>query len=85
MKLFLYKTLIILLSIIVIYQFTIGASYRKINKSIENLKSKETVEKIKNKVRSEIQNGINSDRILSQKDADLLKKFIDKIVLELKY
>ena len=45
---------------------------------------KETAEVIKNKIRDEIKSGLGKDRILSQEDANLLKKFINKISSELK-
>ena len=45
---------------------------------------KEAAEVIKNKIRDEIKSGLEKDRILSQEDANLLKKFINKISSELK-
>ena len=44
---------------------------------------KETAEMIKEKVRSEIRSGLEKDKILSDEDALLIKKFIKKISSEL--
>ena len=44
---------------------------------------KETAEMIKDKVRSELKSGLEKDRILSNEDALLIKKFINKISSEL--
>ena len=45
---------------------------------------KETAELIKDKIRSEIKSGLEKERILSDEDALLIKKFINKISSELK-
>ena len=39
---------------------------------------------VKDKIRSEIKSGLEKDRILSNEDAILIKKFIKKITSELK-
>ena len=65
-------------------QFTIGAKVRQIQQDIDNFKSKENVEIIKDKIRDEIRNAINKERYLSQEDAQLINDFIDKIKADLK-
>ena len=65
-------------------QFTIGAKIRQIQQEIDNFKSKENVEIIKDKIRDEIRNAINKERYLSQEDAQLINDFIDKIKTDLK-
>ena len=44
---------------------------------------KNTAEVIKDKLRSEIRSGLEKERILTNEDADLIKKFLDKISSEL--
>ena len=44
---------------------------------------KETAVIIKNKIRSELNSGLKKERILSEEDALLIKKFINKISSEL--
>ena len=43
-----------------------------------------TADMVKDKIRSEIKSGLEKDRILSNEDAILIKKFIKKITSELK-
>ncbi len=65
-------------------QFTIGAKIRQIQQEIDNFKSKENVEIIKDKIRDEIRNAINKERYLSKQDAQLINDFLDKIKTDLK-
>ncbi len=65
-------------------QFTIGAKVKQIQQEIDNFKSKENVEIIKDKIRDEIRNAINKERYLSQEDAQLINNFINKIKADLK-
>ena len=44
---------------------------------------KESIEKIKSKLKKEMQNSINKDRILNKEDAVLIQKFLKKIQDEL--
>ena len=84
MKIFVYKTLFVFLLIYLLLQFTIGAKIRQIQQEIDNFKSKENVEIIKDKIRDEIRNAINKERYLSKEDAQLINDFIDKIKIDLK-
>ena len=84
MKIFVYKTLFVFFLIYLLLQFTIGAKIRKIQREIDNFKSKENVEIIKDKIRDEIRNAINKERYLSKEDAQLINDFIDKIKIDLK-
>ena len=65
-------------------QFTIGAKIRQIQQEIDNFKSKENVEIIKDKIRDEIRNAISKERYLSKEDAQLINDFIGKIKEDLK-
>ena len=64
-------------------QFTIGVKIRQIQRDIDNFKSKENVEIIKDKIRDEIRNAINKERYLSKEDAQLINDFIDKVKADL--
>ena len=78
-KLYLFFFLIYLL-----LQFTIGAKIRQFQQEIDNFKSKENVEVIKDKIRDEIRNAISKERYLSKEDAQLINDFINKIKEDLK-
>ena len=83
MKIFVYKTLFVFFLIYLLLQFTIGVKIRQIQRDIDNFKSKENVEIIKDKIRDEIRNAINKERYLSKEDAQLINDFIDKVKADL--
>ena len=84
MRLFVYKTLIVVLSLFFLYQFTIGYSIHKIQNKFYSIYDEDTAKKIKSKLREEIKEGIKKDRILSKEDALLMKQFFQKIIDEIK-
>ena len=84
MKLFIYKSLIATIIFFVIYQITIGATINKVKKNISYLSSDENKNLIKNKIRKELKSAIKKDDYLNAEDAELIKKFFNKIKLELK-
>ena len=79
MKLFIYKLLISLAAIYVMFQLTIGLVLKDFEKKITQFKSQENIVLTKDKIREELNNGINKDRILSPADAKLLKSFFHLI------
>mgnify|MGYP001251688844 CR=1 FL=1 len=83
MKTFFYKTLIIFVLVFVLFQITIGAQIRQIRAQVENIKSKENIEIIKNKLRDELKTAVNKENYLTQEDAKLINDFLNKIKKEL--
>ena len=75
-------TFAIILIINVFYNIFLADKLEILNK-ISNL-DKSTAEVLKDKIRSELKSGIEKDKILSDEDAVLIKKFIEKISSELK-
>ena len=84
MKSFIYKTIIILIAIILLYEFTIGKQIALFKDRFEILLSKEGRRDGVDKIRNEVQKAINKERYLSKEDAILLNKFIKKIQKEVK-
>ena len=86
LKIFFIKLIAITFAIIVIinvfYNIFLADKLDALNK-LSNL-DKNTAEIIKDKLRSELKSGLEKDRILSDEDAILIKKFIEKISSELK-
>ena len=86
LKVFFIKLIAITFSIIIIinvfYNVFLSDKLEVLNK-LSSL-DKGTAEMIKNKIRSELKSGLEKDRILSDEDAILIKKFIEKISSELK-
>ncbi len=85
LKIFFVKLIAITFSIIIIinvfYNVFLSDKLDFLNK-LSSL-DRETAEMIKDKVRSELKSGLEKDKILSEEDALLIKKFIKKISSEL--
>ena len=85
LKIFFVKLIAITFSIIIIinvfYTVLLSDKFDFLNK-LSSL-DRETAEMIKDKVRSELKSGLEKDKILSEEDALLIKKFIEKISSEL--
>ena len=84
MKQFIYKTIIVIIAIVVIYEFTISKQIKQITDQSEIFLSKEGRKVGVEKLREEIKKAIKKDRYLSKEDARLINKFIQKITIELK-
>jgi hypothetical protein len=83
MKLFIYKLLVSLVAIYILFQLTIGLMLKDFEKKIIQIKSQENIELIKSKIREELTNGIDKDSILSAEDAKLIRDFFKKISSEI--
>ena len=83
MKIFLYKLLISLALIFVLYKITIDHTVRQIETKIEHLSSKDSVTSLKEKLRNEIRNSLSKERYINEEDAKLLNAFIEKIQKDL--
>ena len=83
MRLFIYKILILVVSLFFLYQFTVGYTIYKFQQKIYSNLNKGTSEKIKLKIREELKAGLQKDKILNNEDSLLLRNFFNKIKLEL--
>ena len=85
LKIFFVKLIAITFSIIVIinvfYNVFLSEKLDILNK-LSSL-DKETAQMVKDKIRSELRSGLEKDKILSDEDALLIKRFIKKISSEL--
>ena len=86
LKIFFIKLIAITFSIIIIinvfYNVFLSDKLEVLNKLSQF--DRDTAEMIKNKVRSELKSGLEKEKILSDEDAVLIKKFLKKISSELK-
>ena len=83
MILFIYKILVLVISLFFLYHFTVGYSVYNFQQKIYSNFNKETSEKIKSKIRKELKASLKKDKILNQEDSVLLKDFFNKIKLEI--
>ena len=72
------------LVIFLLFQLTIGVKIRQFEERLNNLKSKENIEVVKNKIRKEMRSAVKKERILNEEDALLIKQFLNKINSEIK-
>jgi|TARA_B110001452_G_scaffold3505_1_gene3121 hypothetical protein len=83
MKQFIYKTIVFVGAIILIYEFTIGKQINKYTDKLNAISSKEGRKESVNKLRDEIKKGVKKERYLSKEDAKLINQFLEKIQKEL--
>ena len=83
MKIFIYKTLFVFLCIFIIFQLTIGIQIKQLNNKLEEIKSKENIENIKEKLRNELKNAVSKENYITPEDAKLINDFLNKIKGEL--
>tara|TARA_Y100000590_G_C15600278_1_gene969756 strand:- start:685 stop:951 length:267 start_codon:yes stop_codon:yes gene_type:complete len=83
MRQFIYKMVVVVISIILVYEFTIGKKISQFGSKIDSVSSKEGRKETINKLRNEIKRAVKKERYLSQEDAKLISEFINKIQKEL--
>ena len=76
--------LIFILSIILIYEFTIGKQISQFSGKVDAISSKEGRKESIDKLREELKRAVKKDRYLSKEDAKLINEFLFKIQKELK-
>ncbi len=83
MRLFIYKTIFIFLCLIITYKLTVGNLIHEFETKIEKIYSKENLNKAKQKIRDEMENAVEKENMLNKNDAILLKKFLEKLRIEI--
>ena len=83
MRQFIYKMIVVVLAIILVYEFTIGKKISQFGGKVEAITSKEGRKETVNKLREEIKKAVKKERYLSKEDAKLINQFILKIQKEL--
>ena len=83
MRAYIYKTIIGVAALILVYEFTIGKAINKFNHKIEAIFSKEGRKETVTSIKSEMQKAIDKENYLSDEDRTLINNFINKIKKEL--
>ena len=83
MKQFFYKSFIIVIAIILVFEFTIGNKISQIYEKIDVVSTKEGRKNSVNKIREEVRRATKKERYLSKEDAKLINLFLIKIKKEL--
>ena len=84
MKIFIYKTSIVIISIYLLFQFTIGQALKNYESKEENLLyNKQGREQIVEKIKKEIKRANEKENLFTTEERELLSNFINKIQKEL--
>lgn len=83
MKIFVVKTFIVALAFFIVFELTIGSKIKLVEENFIKFKEKSERVKIKEKIFKEIENANKKDRILSERDREILSEFINKLQKEL--
>ena len=83
MRQYIYKTLIAVLALVLVFEFTIGKTINKFDKKIESLFSKEGRKDTIISIKEEMQKAIDKENYLSSDERILKNDFINKIRREL--
>ena len=83
MRQYIYKTLIAVLALVLVFEFTIGKTINKFDKKIEALFSKEGRKDTIISIKEEMQKAIDKENYLSGDERVLINDFINKIRREL--
>ena len=84
MKIFIYKTLIVIFSVYVLFQFTLGLKVREYEEKLESLIYNEQARgKIIEKVKEEIKTANQKENLFTPEERELLSTFINKVRKEL--
>ena len=84
MKQYIYKVIITLIAVVLIYELTIGKIIKKYTDKLNYISTKEGRKELVITLREEIKREKKKERYLSKEDAILLNQFIEKIRSELK-
>jgi len=84
MKKYIYKTIIAVIAIVLVYELTIAKQIKQFTSKSDIIFSKDGRKEGVDKLRGEIKKAIKKERYLSKEDAKLINKFLNKIRNELK-
>ena len=84
MKQYIYKVIIALIAVTLVYELTLGKVIKKYTDKLNYISTQEGRKEFIISLREEINKGVKKERYLSKEDATLLNQFINKIKKELK-
>ncbi len=84
MKQFIYKTIVAIIAIVLVYELTIAKQIKEFTSQSEVILTKEGRKDGVEKIREELKKAIKKERYLSKEDAKLINQFIRKIRNELR-
>ena len=83
MRNYIYKTLIAVIALIIVFEFTVGKTLNNITRQTDILLTKEGRKKMVNSIKIEMEKAVNKENYLKKDERILINKFINKIKSEL--
>jgi|TARA_B110001452_G_scaffold258167_1_gene253067 DNA integrity scanning protein DisA with diadenylate cyclase activity len=83
MRDYIYKTIIAVIALIIVFEFTIGKSINQINQKVEILFTKEGRKNMVDSIKIEMEKAIKKENYLNEDERKLINQFILKIKKEL--
>ena len=83
MRNYIYKSLIAVIALIVVFEFTIGKTLNKITRQTDVLLTKEGRKQMVNTIKVEMEKAVKKENYLKEDERILINKFINKIKAEL--
>jgi len=83
MREYIYKTIIAVVALIIVFEFTIGKTINRINQKTEILFTKEGRKEMVNSIKNEMEKAVKKENYLNEDERILINKFILKIKNEL--
>ena len=80
MKIFIYKTAIITLIFVIVFEILIGSRINNLKKQIYEISSQQNREQIIIKIKEEIKKANQKEKYLSEEDRILLSTFLKKLL-----
>ena len=84
MKSYIYKVVIAVIALIIVFEFTIGRKFEELNKITKTFITKEGRDQMIFSIKNEMEKAINKENYLTDDERVLINKFIEKIKNELK-
>ena len=84
MRTYIYKVLIAVIALIIVFEFTIGKTINRISSQTEMLFTKEGRKGMVTSIKTEMEKAIKKENYLNQDERILINNFIKKIRNELK-
>tara|TARA_E500000178_G_scaffold139811_1_gene139465 strand:+ start:745 stop:1008 length:264 start_codon:yes stop_codon:yes gene_type:complete len=84
MRNYIYKIIIAVIALIIVFEFTIGKTLNKITSQTDSFFTREGRKEMVGSIKDEMQKAIKKENYLKQEDRILINNFINKIRDELK-
>ena len=81
MKLFVYKTFVVILLIYILFEVTIGMRINNIKKELSSFKDMNKRTEIKEKILSEMDKANQKDNFFKENERKIISNFINKLLI----